>query len=108
MGRKTQAFGGRRRDGFVSRISDDANAEDQEKLRAKSHELTNGSRVLTGIGIALIVLGVISTIAYESPIGIIGLSGLGVSLLILTAVVRPLDRILAQLVQINEKLDRDR
>lgn len=108
MDRKTRAFGGRRRDGFVSRISDDANAEHQEKLRAKSHELTNGSRVLAGIGIALIVLGVIGTIASESPIGIFGLSGLGVSLLVLTAVVRPLDRILAQLVQINEKLDRDR
>lgn len=75
------------------------------ELRLQSYVMTNGTRILFIGGIVLVVLGFIVAVASESIFVFAGIGGLGISMLLMTTVTRPLDRILAQLIDLNDKFD---
>lgn len=88
-----------------SRAMEDSSLSPDAKLRLQSYVMTNGTRVLFIVGLVLLVSGVVLAASANSGLMFVAVSGSGISMLLMTTITRPLDRILAQLIDINDKLD---
>lgn len=102
-------FGDMRKAGIMARrqaIKEEGDIAHYEKLMWKSWKLTNATFPLMLIGLVLIAAGIVFSIGVGDGILLWMFGGVGVALILLTTITRPLERIHAQLTDINDKLDR--